>query len=190
MEGRRELRQETGVVQQTVVLRPHAHLFARGIIAILALTTPVFAVLYWLTIPDGVWPLVLGVHIVVIAGTTLAVLAFFSTTIQLSRDVVRERGFFGRTVDVLPGSVGQVILVNLYEGSTLDTQPQLFITGTDGRLLIRMRGQFWALEDMERVAEELDVPVTRRADSMTLSELRRASPGLLYWFERLPRFGR
>lgn len=174
------------MAQQTVVLRPHAHLFARGIVALLALTTPVFAVLYWLTIPDGVWPLVLGVHIVVITATTLAVLAFFSTTIQLSPDLVRERGFFGRTVDVLPGTVGSVILVNLYEGSTLDTQPQLFVTGADGALLIRMRGQFWALEDMERVAEELDVPVTRREDSMTLSELRRASPGLLYWFERIP----
>lgn len=178
------------MTQEAVVLRPHAHLFARGIIAILALTTPVFAVLYWLTIPDGVWPLVLGVHIVVIGATTVAVLAFFSTTIQVGRDFVRERGFFGRTVDVRPGSVGSVIMVNLYEGSTLDTQPQLFVTGTDGKLLIRMRGQFWALEDMERVAEELDVPVTRREDSMTLAELRRASPGLLYWFERLPRFGR
>lgn len=178
------------MVQQVVVLRPHAHLFARGIIALLALTTPVFAVLYWLTIPDGVWPLVLAVHIVVITATTLAVLAFFSTTIQLGPDRVRERGFFGRTVDVLPGTVGSVVLVNLYEGSTLDTQPQLFVTDTHSKLLIRMRGQFWAIEDMERVAEELDVPVTRREDSMTLAELRRASPGLLYWFERLPRFGR
>lgn len=185
MEGRRELGREVAVTQGTTVLRPHPHLFARGIIAVLALTTPVFAVLYWLTIPDGGWPLVLGVHVVVIAVTTLAVLAFFSTTIQVGPERVRERGFFGRTVDVRPGMVGSVILVNLYEGSTLDTQPQLFVTGTDGRLLIRMRGQFWALEDMERVAEELDVPITRRDDSMTLAELRRSSPGLLYWFERL-----
>jgi hypothetical protein len=85
---------------------------------------------------------------------------------------------------------GTVLLVHLYEGSTLDTQPQLFVTGADGRVLIRMRGQFWALEDMERVAEELDVPVTRSAESMTLTELRRTSPELLYWFERFPRVGR
>jgi hypothetical protein len=190
MEGRHELRQEKVVTQQKVVLRPHAHLFTRGILAILALTTPVFAVLYWLTIPDGAWPLVLGIHVLVVAATTLAVLAFFSTTIQLGPDGVRERGFFGRTVVVRPGTAGTVLLVHLYEGSTLDTQPQLFVTGADGRVLIRMRGQFWALEDMERVAEELDVPVTRSVESMTLTELRRTSPELLYWFERFPHVGR
>lgn len=190
MEGQHELRQEMVVTQQKVVLRPHPHLFTRGIIAVLALTTPVFAVLYWLTIPDGGWPLVLGIHIAVIVATTLAVLAFFSTVIQLGPDGVRERGFFGRTVEVRPGAVGTVQLIDLYEGSTLDTQPQLFVTGTDGRVLIRMRGQFWAVEDMERVAEELDVPITRRAESMTLTELRRSSPELLYWFERFPHVGR
>jgi hypothetical protein len=86
--------------------------------------------------------------------------------------------------------VGSVLLIDLYEGSTLDTQPQLFVTGTDGRVLIRMRGQFWAFADMERVAEELDVPITKRAESVTLTELRRTSPELLYWFERFPRFNR
>ena len=43
---------------------------------------------------------------------------------------------------------------------------------------------------MERVAEELDVPVTTRSESITLTELRRESPQLLYWFERFPRVGR
>ena len=43
---------------------------------------------------------------------------------------------------------------------------------------------------MERVAEELDVPVTTRSESITLTELRRDSPELLYWFERFPRVGR
>ncbi|WP_223694338.1 hypothetical protein [Leifsonia poae] len=175
---------------RTTVLRPHAHLFTRGIVAILALTTPVFAVLYWLTIPDGAWPLVLGIHILVVVATTLAVLAFFSTTIQLGPDGVRERGFFGRTVDIPARTAGAAVLIDLYEGSTLDTLPQLFVTGQNGRVLIRMRGQFWALEDMERVAEELDVPLTKRPESVTLNELRRTSPELLYWFERFPRFGR
>ncbi len=172
------------------VLRPHAHLFTRGIIAILALTTPVFAVLYWLTVPDGVWPLVLLAHVLVVGATVLAVFSLFGTTITLTGAGVRERGFFGRTVLVRPGDVGAVMLIRLYEGSTLDTLPQLFVTAPGGRLLLRMRGQFWSQEDMERVAEELDVPVTRPEDSMTLTQLRRTSPQLLYWFERLPRFGR
>ena len=187
MESQRELRRGAIVPQQGSVLRPHAHLFTRGIVAVLALTTPVFAVLYWVSIPAGPWPFVIGLHFLVVAATTVAVFAFFSTTIELGADGVKERGFFGRTVVVRPGTVKSVALVNLYEQSTLDTLPQLFVTGTDGRLLIRMRGQFWSVEDMERVAEELDVPVTRYEESMTLTDLRRSSPELLYWFERFPR---
>ena len=184
------MEQETVVTTKSVVLRPHAHLFTRGIIAVLALTTPVFAVLYWLTIPDGVWPIVLAIHIVVVVATVLAVFAFFGTTIQILPDGVRERGFFGRVTDIRPGMVGSVVLLDLYEGSTLDTLPQLFVTDAHGRLLLRLRGQFWSREDMERVAEELDVPVTTRSESITLTELRRVSPELLYWFERFPRVGR
>lgn len=184
------MEQESVVMTNSVVLRPHAHLFTRGIVAVLALTTPVFAVLYWLTIPDGVWPLVLAIHIVVVVVTVFAVLAFFGTTIQLLPDRVRERGFFGRVTDILPGSVGSVLLLDLYESSTLDTLPQLFVTDVNGRLLLRLRGQFWSREDMERIAEELDVPVTTRTESMTLTDLRRDSPELLYWFERFPRVGR
>ena len=184
------MRQETVVTTKSVVLRPHAHLFTRGIVAVLALTTPVFAVLYWLTITEGAWPLVLAIHIVVVVVTVLAVLAFFGTTIQLLPDSVRERGFFGRVSDIRPGMVGSVVLLDLYESSTLDTLPQLFVTDVDGRLLLRLRGQFWSREDMDLVVEALDVPVTTPSESITLTELRRDSPKLLYWFERFPRVRR
>ena len=170
---------------RVTVLRPHRHLFMRGIIAVLALTTPVFAVVYWLTIPGPGWPYVLIAHLVVIGATVLGVASFLNTTISISADGVRERGFFGRTVHVAPGEAGAVILVQMYEGSTLDVLPQLFVASQQGRLLIRMRGQFWSQADMERVAEELDVPVTRPDEPMTLNQLRRTWPRLRYWFERL-----
>lgn len=168
------------------VLRPHRHLFLRGIIAVLALTTPVFAVVYWLTIASGAWPFVLVAHLVVIAATILGVASFLNTTIIISPTGVRERGFFGRTIRVGHGEAGAVILVQVYEGSTLDVLPQLFVASRQGRLLIRMRGQFWSVDDMERVAEELDVPVTRPEEPMTLNQVRRTWPRLLYWFERIP----
>ncbi|MEY9951331.1 hypothetical protein [Leifsonia sp. EB34] len=183
--------QQSGVgtdVAKGTPLRPHRDLFARGLTAVLALTTPVFAVLYWLTIPNGEWRVVLLAHVLVVLATVLGVYAFFSATITLQPDGVRERGFFGGTRFVRPADVGSIVLVRLYDGSTLDTLPQLFVTGHDGRVLIRMRGHFWSVEDMERVAEELDVPVTRPEDFLTMTQLRRRSPELLYWFERVPRF--
>ncbi|MDN4599456.1 hypothetical protein [Leifsonia virtsii] len=179
---------DAGSTRETI-LRPHRHLFLRGIVAVLALTTPVFAVLYWLTIPVGCWPFVLVAHLIVIALTITGVASFLNTTIVVGPAGVRERGFFGRTVRVAPGEPGAVIMVKVYEGSTLDVLPQLFVASAEGRLLIRMRGQFWSSEDMERVAEELDVPVTRPAEPMTPAQLRQTWPRLLYWFERV-RFAR
>jgi hypothetical protein len=117
-------------------------------------------------------------------ATVLGVHSFFSATITVCGDGVRERGFFGRTRLVRPSDVGTILVVQLYDGSTLDTLPQLFVTDHTGRMLIRMRGQFWSTEAMDRVAEELDVPVTRPEEFMTLTQLRRTSPRMLYWFER------
>ncbi|MGN7799329.1 hypothetical protein [Leifsonia sp. 22587] len=188
MSEQTDVDREAAMARETV-LRPHRHLFLRGIVAVLALTTPVFAVLYWLTIPGPGWPYVLVAHLVVIGATVVGVASFLNTTIVLRPDGVRERGFFGRTVHVAPGEAGAVILVHVYESSTLEALPQLFVATAQGRLLIRMRGQFWSQADMERVAEELDVPVTRPEEPMTMNQLRRAWPRLLYWFERL-RFAR
>ena len=84
-------------VSRGTVLRPHRDLFARGLTAVLALTTPVFAVLYWLTIPNGEWRFVLFAHVLVVLATILGVYAFLSATITIQADGIRERGFFGRT---------------------------------------------------------------------------------------------
>ncbi|MDQ1577200.1 MAG: hypothetical protein QOH55_2350 [Microbacteriaceae bacterium] len=182
--------QEPAAVASPAVLEPHGHLFTTGIIAILALTTPVFAVLYWLAIPAGLGAVVLVIHLLSFVVSIIAVVAYFGTTIQIGPDGVRERGFFGRVTTTRADQVGQVLLLDLYQGSTLDTHPQLFIRAHDGRLLLRMRGQYWSRESMEQVAEELDIPVTLAPHSMTLAELRRKTPELLYWFERFPRLGR
>ncbi|MGO4536629.1 hypothetical protein [Leifsonia sp. 2MCAF36] len=188
MSEQTDVARDAGADRETV-LRPRRNLFRGGIIAVLALTTPVFAVVYWLTIPGPGWPYVLVAHLIVIAATIVGVASFLNTTITIEPDGVRERGFFGRTIHVAPGEAGAVILVQVYESSTLDVLPQLFVASGQGRLLIRMRGQFWSLADMERVAEELDIPVTRPEQPMTLNQLRHTWPRLLYWFERI-RLGR
>ncbi|WP_431246731.1 hypothetical protein [Leifsonia xyli] len=122
MSEQTDVGRDAGATRVTV-LRPHRHLFLRGIIAVLALTTPVFAVVYWLTIPGPGWPFVLVAHLIVIGATVVGVASFLNTTITVGPDGVRERGFFGRTVHVAPGEAGSVILVQVYESSTLDVLP-------------------------------------------------------------------
>ena len=53
-----------------------------------------------------------------------------------------------------------------------------------GRGVFRMRGRFWNTATMDRVARILHVEETVRPEPVTLAELRKTDPQLLYWFER------
>ncbi len=152
----------------------------------IALTSPVFAVLYWLTIPDSGWPIVLAAHLLVAALCALVGWGYAAAAIWVSADGLRERGFFGRSSSYPVGQIGSILLLETYRDSALDSQPQLFVCTNDGRALLRMRGAFWQRTDMDAVIETLDVPVHVVDGTFTMSELRRTRPELLYWFERFP----
>jgi hypothetical protein len=171
------------------VLRPHRHLLTHGVSAVLALTTPVFAVLYWLTIPVGGWPVVLIMQVAVLLVFALLIVGYFGTSIAVSPDGLRERGFFGRARVTPRARIDSILLIEVYRDAALDTQPNLFVCDADGALLVRMRGQYWSRENMEYVADTLDLPVEAITRSLTLGELRRSRPDLLYWFERFPVVG-
>jgi hypothetical protein len=170
----------------TRTLRPDRRLFRQGVITVLALTMPVFAVLYWLTIPSERWPVVLAVQLAVILVSFFIVLGFLGAAIRVSPEGVSERGFFGRRHQAPIEAIGSILLVEIYRDSALDTQPQLFICSANGGLLFRMRGIFWTRADMDAVVDTIDVPIAVAESTVTMTELRRSHPELLYWFERFP----
>lgn len=169
---------------EDATLRPRRSLFARGVLAVLLLTTPVFAAIYWLTGPTGTWMLVLAVHLAVMAVAIWAVLQYFGTFIRLTPGGITERGFLGRPHHVASARVTSAVLFEVFRGSSLETVPQLFVLDGPGTCVLRMRGHFWSLADMDRAAEHLGVPIVRRPEPVTMAELRSAAPGFLYWFER------
>ena len=168
------------------VLRPHRHLLVNGVIATLALTTPVFAVAYWLTIPTGSWPWVLALHVLTAIVVVLLVLRFRRTTVTVSPAGVRERGFLGQVNEISNTEIGSICLIEIYRDNALDTQPNLFVLDRSGAVRVRLRGQYWSRAIMEDVADVLDRPVVNVSDTITLSEMRSARPEWLYWFERVP----
>jgi len=167
-------------------LRPHPWLFRQGFIATLAFLTPVFAALYFLTIPDGPWLVVVITQAVASLVFALACGSYFAVAIWVDKRGIVERGFFGGMITMPASDIGSVVLVQTYQGGSADTVPQLFICDHDGAQVIRLRGQFWSLADMRSICEELDVTVTELSESVTPRELLEQYPGLLYWFERRP----
>jgi hypothetical protein len=149
-----------------------------------SLTTPLFAVLYWLTVPHGRWGSVLAVHV----GLTLVFGAVAATVlrVRVSCDgtVVTARGALGRTRRIPVADVARVVLLDLYQPGALDTHRQLFLLGHDGRVLLRMRGQLWDHADMDVLAAAIGTPVERLPQPLSRAELKRLHPALLRWFER------
>lgn len=173
-----------GMRMHSHALRPHGRLIVQSGLSILALVAPISAVLFWLTIPTGAWQPVLVAQLVMVACCALAYLSYTRTVIRVDADGISERGFLGRVTNFSTEEIGSVVLLDLYQSGALDTHSQLFVTGADGRLLVRMRGQYYARGAMDTVVDQLDVPVVRVPEPMTLRDLNRARPELLYWFER------
>jgi hypothetical protein len=173
----------------SIRLRPHAHLFRQALLSTLAFQIPVFAVLYFLTVPNGPWVAVLALHILTSVAFLIATHAYFRAAVWVDPTGIAERGFFGRLVYIPTSGIGSIVLVHTYHGGGADTLPQLFICDPSGRQIVRLRGQFWSIENMRLVGSTLGVQVTELAEAVSTRELLEQFPGLLYWFERSPLLG-
>ena len=169
-----------------VRLRPHRHLFRQALFAVLAFMTPVLVVMYALTVPDGPWEAVLATHILITLLVALAFVLYYRVGIWVDSTSITEVGFFGRTVRVEADDIGSIFLADVFEPYGTHTVPQLFVRDGDGRQVLRMRGQFWSEESMQKVLSTLEVPQEAREHSLSTQEIRDEYPGLLYWFERRP----
>lgn len=172
------------------VFRPREQVFTQSMLAAAALLVPVFAVLYWLTIPSGTWLIVVAAKALVLVVLVLLGVTFYRTSVTVSASGVRESGFAGPRRDIPRDEVEYVLFVSFYRGHTLDTEQHLFIVGHDGSTLVRMRGRYWAVADMRRVIEVLGAPATTIDEPQSLNEFTRENASLLYWHERRAGFAR
>ena len=149
---------------------------------------PVFIVLYFLTIPHGPWIAVVVTQAIASVVMLVASIRYWQTAIWVSPAGITERGYFGVRTHIPVGDIASIVLAETFDSSGHRTYPQLFVSGPDGRVLVRMRGQFWSRESLDTVVATLDVPKEKLGDTLSTSDLREERPGLLYWFERRPVF--
>ena len=170
----------------TTRLRPHTYLLRRGVATALAFFVPAFGVLYFLTIPDGPWAVVLATQVVVALALGYSVFAYARLGIWVKPDSITERGLAGLKKTIPATAIDSILMVDTFRGGWIETVPQLFVCGPGGKQLMRMRGQFWSRDAMTTVASTLTVKVTELPDPVSTAELHASHPGLLYWFERRP----
>ncbi|RZU66342.1 hypothetical protein EV379_2698 [Microterricola gilva] len=170
--------------------RPREQVFTQTILAAAALLVPIFAVLYWLTIPSGTWMIIVIAKVLVVGLLVLFGSIFYRTSITVSAAGVRESGLGGLRRYIPRDEVEYVLFVSFYRGHTLDTENQLFIVGHDGNTLVRMRGRYWTAADMRKVLDILGAPATIIDEPQPINEFMRENAALLYWHERRAGFAR
>lgn len=145
-----------------------------------------FGSLYYLSIPRGTWPGLLAGQLGTIAFCLLAYLRYRMTYIEVTTEEIVERGFFGFTRRIPLSLVASTVLAETYRSHAPDSTSQLLVRDAAGRRLLRMRGTFWTLAAVRRVAEATGVPTEHYPDPITLREFFANFPGSAYWFEHRP----
>jgi hypothetical protein len=173
-----------------VILKPQRLIVRQSLIAVALGSSLVFGVLYWLAIPGGYWTAIAAIHVGVLACTALAARHYFGSRIVLVEDGVEERGYAGRVSKVPRESAHSILIIEIDEFHSGETLTNLFVADATGHRLLRMRGRYWSARDMEQVARHLGSVVTRANQPVSTHDLHAEWPGLLYWFERFPRFDR
>lgn len=171
---------EVGVV----ILSPREQIFLQGRLAAIALLLPVFAVMYWLTVPSGTWVGVLVAQtLIVFLIVGLAVL-YRRARIEVTPMGLREFGLRGLHRRISRDDISQVLQVSFYRGLSTETELQLFVIGHNGSTILRMRGRYWSNESMQTVIDAAGAPITIVGDPQTVEEFQCTHSALLYWHER------
>jgi hypothetical protein len=169
-----------------VRVRPRAGLLGTAAITSVVVTSPLFAVLYWLGIAAGTWPIVLVAHAAVLLGCVLIGLRQLSLFVEVRDGRLRGNGIFTPLEQVELARIARVDLVDTYVGLNPTPVRQLLVRDAEGARLFRMRGNFWRPGDLERIAAALPVPPVTVTEPIDLREFFRRYPGSAYWFENKP----
>lgn len=167
-----------------VAVRPGRGFLRNGLIAIAIASTLVFGVLYWLTAPTNGWPGLLVAHAALWFAVGVLALAYLSARIGIADDGLRVRGCF-HPVRLIPrDAIESIRVIDVFRSITIDYLPHAYVCGPNGRVLLRLRGEFWSRADMEALATALHMPLTVVAEPVALAELRADYDSLVPWWQR------
>lgn len=179
------VRARDAIPHTEVLIRPRRSLLRTGLVAVIVAGVPLFAVLYWLAVSQGSWQRVLIVEVILLACCAVLWWRFRVSFVRVDGTLLTKQAFAHRTV-VERADVATILLAETYRGTSSDTIPQLLALDAAGARLLRLRGTFWAREDMVRIAEAIGAPITTELVPMTSREYYLLHPGVAYWYEGRP----
>jgi hypothetical protein len=176
----------TDVAEQSYLLRltPKTDLMRTTVLSVLLITVPVFAVLFFLGLRNGSWPLAVAGMTLTLALCAVGMVLFRATFIGVTATTIEERGFWGSRMTSARSAIASVALASVYSRGLPEPENDLIVRDSVGGRLLRMRGSYWSTEAMRSVISALDVTPALPAEVMTRTEFFASFPGAAYWFER------
>lgn len=171
---------------KVMTVRPRRSLFRRIALQAAFVGLPLIGIAAWSEqqFNPGTRSALWWTLLIMVALVVYVIVRYRRTEISVSPYGLVERGFFGGLNSVAARDVVSIVRLYTYRGASIETTPQLFLLGRDGRCLLRMRGTFWNEAAMDAVSAGLGVEEIVRPAPVTMSELRASDPHLLYWFEQ------
>ncbi|WP_146069467.1 hypothetical protein [Cryobacterium sp. Y11] len=163
---------------QKRVLRPRERIVPHAIIGALALFIPLFAVLYWLSIPRQTWPFVLEAQSGLTTVGAIFVVGVNKMTLKVNTDGLSIRGLLGHRTRLATSTIGSLLLVDLYQSSTVEYLPHLYVLDSDDDVLLHLSGHLWSRSALESVIDGLGIAALRLPDPLTAVELDQLRPQL------------
>ena len=175
----------TGIVEPARLRPPGRSGWRAVTIAVLAAFLPLALTLLILIGSDRVVALLPGTAILTV-GCAIIAHRFSAVGVELCSQGVTEYRLLGRRRATPPVHARSALMLPLLDNRTLRPYLQLFLLDEQGRTRLRLRGQFWSDAQMVQVANHFDVPVTRQAEPVSLSEMRLSQRSRLSPAERHP----
>ncbi|SEB88093.1 hypothetical protein SAMN04489806_2023 [Paramicrobacterium humi] len=182
---------ETADASTSMTVHVRRSVLWQGIGVSVALAVPTLVTLYWLAIPAGAFWWVFGAQTLFLVVGIVVLVRYFRARIRVTADTLEEVSFFGATRRTPTETIGRAIVMSLRRNASMPPTMQMFVLDSEGRLVLRMRGEYWSDDDINAIAERLvTVPIEHIQGTVPLDELQRTNPDMLYWFERLPQRSR
>ncbi|THG29901.1 hypothetical protein [Naasia lichenicola] len=169
------------------VIRPLVStLTRRYAVSATCLIVPPLTALYALTVSNGTWG-----YIVLLQVVMLAISIFLRRILARAKVVFSPHGFtetdlFGPPMVTRREEMRSILLIPVTDGNSSSSFDHLFLLDADDRVRLRMRGRFWGEEALRTVVSLYELPVTRIAETRTLTDLRGDFSRYLFWRERHP----
>ena len=166
--------------------RPQGNLWPNAWRIWIAFSTPVFATLYLLTVPQNRWVPFLLAHVLLMVAFAVVAGRLHKAGVLLAKDGIREREYLGPLVFTPADDVASVIVVKLRNPYRDRFSRQYFVVDHAGRTVLRLRGQLWHPADLAQIVKYFDVPVHYIDDELSWKQLRHAYGRNLDRWERHP----